>query len=461
MKSESCCPSCADEPPAAAKFSPKFVIAALLVTLTLGAGSGMFYLWRIGVGADVPVSHRQLHAYSQILGFGALFVMGVAFHALPRMIGAPFPSRAITTGAFWLTLSGVVLRNLAQPFVFFGFGRGFALLSGLLSASGGALFAAYVLPAVAAAPREPDGRRDPLPLFVGLGTVAFLAALGVNVLQGAWLAANGDASLPASLNEPFYVLSLFGFLLGFIFGFASRMVPVFLATGPLARRSIPVVLAAQVLGVTLHPVSYLPGVPDETALLLRDAGTALVAVAAAAFVAGLGVLWRRARTTPMKVKGSPEVALRGAFGFLALFSILSLGGVVVARSGLFPAQNPWWLDAARHVFTIGFLTLLVLGMSVRVLPVFAGKILWSGRMAQATFGLVALGVALRLLQYPAAWKPALYVVGSYMGVPVVLGLVLFAINLRMTMRPRREKERPGPSRTALLPAYGAPPRPAG
>src|SRR5262249_59807637 len=59
------------------RFSPGFLIASLTITLTLGAGSGLFYLWRMGMGAEVPVSHRQIHAHSQILGFAALFIMGI------------------------------------------------------------------------------------------------------------------------------------------------------------------------------------------------------------------------------------------------------------------------------------------------------------------------------------------------------------------------------------------------
>ena len=44
-------------------------------------------LAKIAAGADVPISHRQIHGHTQILGFAALFLMGIAFHALPRILG--------------------------------------------------------------------------------------------------------------------------------------------------------------------------------------------------------------------------------------------------------------------------------------------------------------------------------------------------------------------------------------
>jgi uncharacterized protein involved in response to NO len=132
--------------------------------------------------------------------------------------------------------------------------------------------------------------------------------------------------------------------------------------------------------------------------------------------------------------------------------VLELGAIVVARTTVFPAQNLWWADAARHVFTIGFLTLVIVGMSLRILPVFSGKTLWSPRMAYATYALILAAVAMRLLQYPAAFHAKLYVIGSWMGVLVVAALVLFTINLIKTMRAKP------PVRSTLPVAKAEPPR---
>ena len=132
--------------------------------------------------------------------------------------------------------------------------------------------------------------------------------------------------------------------------------------------------------------------------------------------------------------------------------VLELAGVVLSRTTSLPAQNLWWADAARHAFTIGFLTLLIVGMSFRILPVFSGKPLWSPRLAYATYGLLLLGAAMRLLQYPAAFDPLFYRIGSYMGIPVVLALCLYLFNLMRTMRAK-----PAPAKS---PAVATPRRAA-
>jgi FtsH-binding integral membrane protein len=187
-------------------------------------------------------------------------------------------------------------------------------------------------------------------------------------------------------------------------------------------------------GVALALLSWVPVLPDSAALALRDLGLALVALSALVYLAGNGFLWRRPVFPMLRTPGAPTVAIRIAFGWLGLWGVLELAGVVVARTTSLPAQNLWWADAARHVFTIGFLTMIIVGMSLRILPVFSGKTLWSAKLAYATYGLILGGVAMRLLQYPAAFHAKLYEAGSWMGVLVVAGLVLFTVNLVKTMR---------------------------
>jgi hypothetical protein len=219
--------------------------------------------------------------------------------------------------------------------------------------------------------------------------------------------------------------------------------------GPARKGSPETALTLQAAGVGLSLISFAPALPLSASLGLRDAGLLLAALSALAFLSGHGFLWRRAALPAMRTPGSPTVAIRAAFGCLGLWALLELAAVVLARSTRLPAQNLWWSDAARHVFSVGFVTLLIVGMSFRILPVFSGKVLWSPRLAFATYGLLLAGTAMRLLQYPAAFRPVFYKVGSYMGIPVVLALLLFTFNLFRTMRGDRKP--PGEARSPARP----------
>ena len=442
--------------PATRPFSPHFILGSLFLTLTLGATTGMINLLRIAAGGDVPISHRQIHGHTQVLGFAALFLMGIAYHALPRILGIGSGTPPTSRLAFWLMFGGVILRNVGQPLGFFRIGRFLSLLSAGMELAAGVLFVSFVFSLVAKMRAGKYDRRDPIVRFVAIGTVFFAAALLVLGAQGIWLAGHPETSLPTALNESFYFLSLYGFLLGWIYGFGNRVVSLFLGVGPARRWTPETAMVLQASAIPTYCAGWIPILSPAAGLALRDAGLALAALSAVVYLGGNGFLWRRSDLPALKTSGSPAFAIRAAFGCLGLWSLLELGAVVLSRTTRIPAQNLWWADAGRHVFTLGFLTLLIMGMSFRILPVFSGRRLWSPALARLAYGLLLAGVAMRLLQYPAAFRPVFYRVGSYMGVPVVLALVLFTFNLFRTMRGNgsaQPRNNAGP-RTSILPVHG-------
>jgi len=415
-------------------FSPHFILGSLFLTLTLGATTGMINLLRIAGGGDVPISHRQIHGHTQVLGFAALFLMGIAYHALPRILGIGGRTPASSRTAFWLMFGGVILRNAGQPLGFYPAGRALSFLSAGMELIAGVLFASFVFGLLREMREGKYDRRDPIIRFVRLGTILFVGALGMVAAQGIWLAGHPETALPPALTEPFYFLALYGFLLAWIYGFGNRVVSLFLGVGPARRHTPEAAMAALGAASLLYCAGWLPFLAAPLALALRDAGLALAGLSAVFYLSGNGFLWRKAEFPMMKTPGSPTFAIRAAFACLGLWALLEIAAVVLSRATPLPAQNLWWADAGRHVFTIGFLTLLIVGMSFRILPVFSGKRLWSPALARVTYGLLLGATAMRLLQYPAAFRPLFYEIGSYMGIPVVVALLCFMFNLLRTMR---------------------------
>jgi len=99
------------------------------------------------------------------------------------------------------------------------------------------------------------------------------------------------------------------------------------------------------------------------------------------------------------------------------------------------------IDSARHAVALGFITMMIVGMATRVLPVFAGRRLHSGTMAVGA--LYALNIAGALRVVGGLMADSSYVNDRYwfMAAAGALGLfavALFAYNLyrTVTSRPR-------------------------
>src|SRR5262249_26669006 len=318
----------------------------------LGATTGMINLLRIAAGADVPLDHRQIHGHTQVLGFATLFLMGIAYHALPRILGvgaAGFLSKRLTRSGFWMMFCGVLLRNAGQPLGLSPAGRLISLGSAALEIASAALFVRFVFGLLARVEDGKYGPQDPLLRFVPAGARCSAAAMAVVGAQGIWLAGHADPVLPASLNDAFYFAALSGFLLAWIYGFAHRIVSMFLGVGESIRGAASVTLATQMTGVALFLASSLLPLSLPASLALRDAGLSLAAISALVFLVGNGFLWRRNAFPGLRAAGNPTFAIRAAFGALGLWAILELSAVLVSRLTRLPAQNLWWADAARHV----------------------------------------------------------------------------------------------------------------
>ncbi len=425
-------PSDAGVPRAPRSLFPFFVFTALALAVTLGVSMGGWAIWRMAfaTGTVLP-SHLQVHAHVQILGFGALFIFGVALQAIPRIFGTAPASRPVLIVVLLGIGGGALLRAVGQPLAPWAAGRLLSLLSGALELMGALTFAAWALPVLV--PRS--AASDPLARHALAGTMWGVTAAGLSAAQAAFLAGHVTSEVPARLLEPFYAIALYGFVLSWVFGFASRMVPAFIGVPRPSWGSARAAAALQGAGVLLLASAWIPGPPAAVSRALTLGGTLLLAAAIAVFLAASRIL--------AKFPGGPGTrSIRAPFVFLALFAAVSVCACAAEISGASVHKFVW--DGARHLYTIGFLTLLVVAMSLRVVPAFMGRALARPREAKAAIALVAAAAAVRALQIPVAlgWGglPLYRVVGTT-GIFATAGFLLWVDVLVATLR--RVKAGPG------------------
>ena len=138
-------------------------------------------------------------------------------------------------------------------------------------------------------------------------------------------------------------------------------------------------------------------------------------------------------------------AVQAGLLFLLVFAGLSGWGALEALGVWAP---PLLRDATRHAFTLGGVTLLVLGFAGRMVPGFSGKRLqWPGGYDAGVFALMG-AAALRLCELFSMTKAGLALAGASGGL-AFLGMALVSASLLGSMRWQVETLSPDEERVGV------------
>jgi hypothetical protein len=462
-------------PVAPARVFVPFFLASLALTLTLGATLGMINLARLTTPwfGGLPRPSVWAHAYVQVFGFVGLFVMGVAYHVIPRFVSADLGDARAPRRTLLLQLAGVALVSTA--FLVPSTPSRLLWIAGTIALTvAAALFAS----AIAATIRTGRGTGEPFERWV-LAGLGWLVASSVVAMVAA-------ASNDTTWHRVLWEAALMGFAASWIFGVGRRIFPVFLgwqtrwphverpafilyqgsavlwAVGawPAGTGIFGAAQAAGAVGLTMAILLYASAIGVFAALAAASRAALSVAsgrnVVASAFRRKRGVAFAFSRRGVVASGFSRTIAAADPThgyeryiyaAWLWLLVGLAFGPVwtlaSLIRGG---AGSVLVADFARHAIAFGFVTQMIAGVASRVLPVFTGKPLWSPRLRSATFWLINGAVVVRGLEVvvavgplPAAWPWI-----ALSAVPAVLGVGLFAVNVAGTIAGRP----PGPLRSA-------------
>ena len=346
------------------------------------------------------VAHAQVHGHLQVVGFATLFVVGMALKLAPRFGGRTVSPPGAERWLLWLLVAGLLGRAFGQPLadaIPFGI---LTVAGAALEGVGAGLFLVMVAVALAGAIRD----RQPFALLIVGAACAFL----LQSVLGLWwlweMAVERRTFLGALENAVLIHLQFFGVLLPAILGVGMRSFPTFFARKP------PGALAGNTVAWTA-----LGGIALWTAggvLTVMPGGdwwqwTVLGQTLAGASVLGAMLVFGPWRTPSRLARASKGLswAIHPAVLWLVMTGVLLLGSglqSVFARE----ATGFATLDAIRHIFGIGAVTLAIVGMAQLILPEFASE---------------------RLVSKPGKWRgpffgAALSVAASLRGVVLLAGL---------------------------------------
>jgi hypothetical protein len=427
-----------------------FFKSGIVVVLTLGAVWGAYLLLRIGfTGTFHAASLHEVnaHGHAQIFGWVGLFVMGFAYQAFPRFKHTSLAYPGAAWASLVLMLSGIVGRSLAEPLDGVVSGAGpVAVASSVVETAAVGLFLAVIFT---------TWRRSGKGLayydwYIVSSLVWFLVqALYETVYLTATLTAPNREqliALVATYQGALRDIQIHGFALLMILGVSQRLFHTIYGL-PAPHRMLSLIglfclnlaILGEVTGLILMRQSgrYWASVWYLSVLLLAVTIVVLV------------VDWRifgRAAEPDRSLK-----FLRTAYGWL-LASLAMLVLLPVYQFVLLPGVSPQseaaqlgfshaYYGAIRHAITVGFVSLMIVGVAAKVVPTLNGVDVKRLPGLWIPFVLLNVGCAMRVLfQTLTDHFPAAFPIAGVSGVLEVLGLAIWAVHLWRTMAGRWSNE---------------------
>jgi hypothetical protein len=419
----------------------RYFTAGVLVVLTAGATWGAWLLWKIGLsGAFTSTSIHDVnaHGHAQIFGWVGLFIMGFAYQAFPRMWHTELVAPRLAVLTFTAMSAGLVSRVLGMTLANTGQWALFAAMDrGLLEAVAIMTFAAQILITF----RRSPAKWQP---YVGFVSVA----LGWFVVMSLASAAHTWNTVTAATKEellwrvstyqaPLRDIQIHGLALFMILGVSIRMLPALFEVPSVPNRRAWTALGVLLVAVTGEALSFVlhrhTGDQAWAATLLL--AWALLAVG----VALVALPWRLWRPLPVADRSGKFV--RSAYGWLAVsLAMLMLLPVYLSASGM-PFSHAYY-GAIRHAVTVGFVSLMIMGVSAKVVPTLNGVDPRGLSALRGPFLLVNAGGFLRVItQALSDWHAGLFAVIGLSGTLEVAGLAWWGTCLvAVIARGKREKK---------------------
>ncbi len=412
----------------------RFFKAAIVTVVSVGCMWGAINLLQIATSGTflrlglLPAIHA--HAQAMISGWVGLFVMGFAYQSFPRFKNTTLWRSELASASFYLLIAGFCSRIIAEMVapapvcLFFGV-VGFGLE---MMAAG--IFVTVLLK-TARKSLEPRARYE---IFI-LGSVFwFLVQVPLSyLLFFAKTLAGSEAQAVmriALIDGPLRDIQLLGFAALIIAGVSQRFVPQVYGLRPPKRDRLKVIFWIMTGSLLLNVSCYLLLLTTYKPVFLAGLELAylMMPVWAILLVKQIGIFSRpQQRDRTFKFVRAAYVWLLVSAFMLPLFPLYSM-----LTHQMFAHA---WIGAYRHAFTVGFISLMILGVSSRVVPILAGVDSASLTSLWGPFILFNIGNTGRvLLQVLTDWYPqAAYPLLGFTGFIEVTALAWWGIHLWRVM----------------------------
>jgi hypothetical protein len=426
----------------------RFFKAGIAVTLTAGAVWGALLLIAIGLKGSftaISIFDINAHGHAQIFGWVGLFVMGFAYQAFPRFKHATLWNPRLAVLRFYLMLAGLTLRVVGEPRHRFAAMLWLALLGTAVEVVAISLFILVMAETI----RRSQKLLAAYDYYIG---VAFFWFFAQAVLDLFHLYMTTTASTKTALLQqvstwqaPLRDLQIHGFALTLILGVSQRFLHGIYGFPEIPRQRALGVLGPLTIGVAGEALFFLlfrkTGQPLYAGLMYTCMVTIAISV-----VALTRSWWTHFWGSPADVP--EEIAVdRADRSFKFIQAAYAWLVVSLAMLLFVPFYNRLtgqdfshaFYGATRHAITVGFISMMILGVAAKVVPVLNG--VDSGALARLwlPFTLINAGCFLRVsTQILTDLLPGAFSVIGLSGMLEVTGIAVWGIGLYRVMNSASE-----------------------
>jgi hypothetical protein len=422
-----------------------FFKAGIVVALTLGAAWGAYLLLRIawtGSFHAAGLHEVNAHGHAQIFGWIGLFVMGFAYQAFPRFKHTSLRHPRLALASLVLMLAGIVTRSVGEPLAATWSTAGtLAIGAALLEVGAIVLFVGVIL-----ATWRASGKGLEVHDYWILSALFWFVAQSVG--EAVYLSATLSApdrdhllALVARWQGALRDMQIHGFALLMVLGVSQRVFHHFYGF----RMPSPRLSVAALMVVNLAVVGEMAGLILMSAsrgwAALWYGSVLLLTAAVGALVWDWGVFGGSGESDrSLKFLRAGYAWLLVSLGMLVLlpaYQFVLLPRLAPDGAATRLGFSHAYYGAVRHAITVGFLSLMIVGVAAKVVPTLNGIDLRRLTPLWAPFALLNAGCALRVVaQTLTDVTPNAFPVAGLSGLLEVLGLTLWGVHLWSVMSGR-------------------------
>ena len=415
-----------------------FFLAGIATVLTLGCMWGAINLLTIGLRksfSSVEYSWVLAHGHAMVFGFVGFFIMGFAYQAFPRFKQTSLWRPRLALSALPLMIAGIALQTIAH--LLSPPSLNLEILAAAIQLISIAIFSLTITMTAWIAKKPESYDRF---VYAALGWFLLAAIVNPVIFKLFELPGSREELLfnLATYNIPYRDVQLLGLAVMMILGVSLRFLPhAYGMREP--SRSWQTFLFWGLNGSLLSGiVLFIVGMTGRNHWLLMMQWLTTITLLVIAIVTPFqyrlfGTVVESKRDRSLKFIRAAYVWFIVATAML-VFTPLYNFGIYMPITGSHVPFSHAFFGAYRHALTVGFIMMMIVGVSSRVVPAHSGIDVRRTSSLWPTFLLLNLGNLTRVsFQIATDFSPAAYKVMGVSGFIEVVGLTLWGYELLSNM----------------------------